>query len=50
MGRGITDRLRDQVRAARSRQYVGESPELRQRTPEEIDAEMATFDQRAGAA
>jgi non-specific serine/threonine protein kinase/serine/threonine-protein kinase len=50
MGRGIKERLREQVRAALERQYVGEFPDRRRRTPEEIEAELAAFDQRAGAA
>ena len=50
MGRGIKDRFREQVRAALERQYVGEFPDSRKRTPEEIETELAAFDQRAGAA
>ena len=50
MGRGIKERFREQVRAALERQYVGEFPNRRKRTPEEVEAELAAFDQRAGAA
>jgi non-specific serine/threonine protein kinase/serine/threonine-protein kinase len=50
MGRGIKERFREQVRAALERQYVGEFPDRRRRTPEEIEAELAAFDQRADAA
>src|SRR5205814_2241576 len=50
MGRGIKQRFREQVGAALERHYVGEGPDRRKRTPEEIDAELATFDERAGAA
>jgi serine/threonine protein kinase/tetratricopeptide (TPR) repeat protein len=44
MGRGIKDRFREQVRAGLARQYVGESPSRRPRTPEEIDGELAAYD------
>jgi serine/threonine protein kinase/tetratricopeptide (TPR) repeat protein len=50
MGRGIKDRLREQVRAALERQYLGEYPNRRPRTPEELDAELAAYDARAGVA
>jgi serine/threonine protein kinase len=50
MGRGIKDRFREQVRAALERQYVGEGADRRKRTPEDIEAEMAAFDQLTGAA
>ncbi len=50
MGRGIKERFREQVRAALERQYVGEFPNRRKRTPEEIDAALAEFDERANAA
>ncbi|GMU81956.1 MAG: hypothetical protein AMXMBFR47_18270 [Planctomycetota bacterium] len=50
MGRGIKERYREQVRAAFERQYVGEFPNRRKRTPEEIEAELAAFDERAEAA
>ncbi|MBP7937725.1 MAG: tetratricopeptide repeat protein [Phycisphaerae bacterium] len=50
MGRGIRERFREQVRAALERQYVGEFPDRRKRTPEEVEAELAAFDQRAEAA
>jgi serine/threonine protein kinase/tetratricopeptide (TPR) repeat protein len=49
MGRGIKDRLREQVRGELERQYVAEFPNRRPRTREEIEAEMAAFDQRANA-
>ncbi len=50
MGRGIKKRLSEQVRAALERQYVGEFPDRRKRTPEEVEAELTAFDQRAEAA
>ncbi|MHC5024296.1 MAG: tetratricopeptide repeat protein, partial [Planctomycetota bacterium] len=50
MGRGIYDRFRERVRASLERQYVGEFPDRRKRTAEEIEAELAAFDQRASAA
>jgi len=50
MGRGIKDRFREQVRAALGRQYVGEYPDRRKRSPEELEAEVAAYDARAGAA
>jgi serine/threonine protein kinase/tetratricopeptide (TPR) repeat protein len=50
MGRRIKERLREQVRAALARQYVGEFQNRRKRTAEEIEAELAAFDQRADAA
>jgi len=50
MGRGIKDRFREQVRASLERQYVGEYPNRRKRTTEEIEAELAAYDERADAA
>ena len=50
MGRGINDAFREQVRSALERGYVGEFPDRRKRTPEEIEAEVAAFDERAAAA
>jgi len=50
MGRGIKDRFREQVRAALEREYVGEFPDRRKRTPEEIESELAAFDQHADSA
>jgi tetratricopeptide (TPR) repeat protein len=50
MGRSIKDRFREQVEAALERQYVGEFPDRRKPTPEEIESELAAFDQLAGAA
>jgi serine/threonine protein kinase/tetratricopeptide (TPR) repeat protein len=50
MGVGIKQHFREQVRASLERQYVGEFPDHRKRTQAEVDAELAAFDQRAGAA
>jgi tetratricopeptide (TPR) repeat protein len=50
MGRGIRQRFREQVRAGLERQYIGEFPDRRARTPQEVEAELATFDQLAGLA
>jgi eukaryotic-like serine/threonine-protein kinase len=50
MGRGIKDRFRKQIRAALEPQYLGEVPNRRKRTPEEIEAELAAFDVSAEAA
>ncbi len=50
MGRGIKERFREQVRAALERQYVGDYPDRRKRTPEEIEAELAAYDERADTA
>ena len=50
MGHSIKERFREKVRAALQRQYVGEFPDSRKRTPEEVEAELAAFDQRADAA
>jgi serine/threonine protein kinase/tetratricopeptide (TPR) repeat protein len=50
MGHSIKQRFREQVQAALERQYVGEFPDRRKRTAEEIEAELAAYDQRAGAA
>ena len=49
MGRGIKDLYRKQLGAALARQYVGEYPNLRERTTEEIDAQLAAFDLHAEA-
>jgi len=49
MGHRIKERFREKVRAALQRQYVGEFPDRRKRTPEEIEDELAEFDQRARA-
>ncbi|MHC4472536.1 MAG: tetratricopeptide repeat protein [Planctomycetota bacterium] len=49
MGRSIKQRLREQVRAALERQYVGEFPDRRKRTPQEVGAELAAFDRVADA-
>lgn len=50
MGRGIRQGFREQVRQALERQSVGEYPHRRKRTADEIEAELAEYDQRAGAA
>jgi tetratricopeptide (TPR) repeat protein len=50
MGRGIKRGYREQVRATLARQYVGESPHRRPRTADEAEAEVAEYDERAGAA
>lgn len=50
MGRGIKQHFREQVRAALERQYVSEFPDRRKRTPEEIEVELAAYDERAGVA
>ncbi len=50
MGRGIKQRFAEQVRAALAREWVGEAPNRRPRTPEEIEAELAQFEQLAAAA
>jgi tetratricopeptide (TPR) repeat protein len=50
MGHGIKERFREQVKAALERQYVGEPPDRRKRTADEIEAELAAFDQRAESA
>ena len=50
MGRGIKKALRNQVKIALEHEHVGEYPDLRPRTPEEVDEELAAFDQRADAA
>ncbi|MHC5001714.1 MAG: serine/threonine protein kinase, partial [Planctomycetota bacterium] len=44
MGRTILDELRHQVEESRRRRHVGELLESRPRTPEEIDADLAAFD------
>jgi serine/threonine protein kinase/tetratricopeptide (TPR) repeat protein len=44
MGRGLAQRYRQQVEAALARRGMGEWPERRARTQEEIDAAMAAFD------
>lgn len=44
LGRGIRDEFRNQVRDALGRQYLGEWPDRRLRTPEEIDAALEMFD------
>jgi tetratricopeptide (TPR) repeat protein len=50
MGRAIKQLFREQVRASLERQYVGEWPNRRKRTAEEVEAELAAFDERAAAA
>jgi tetratricopeptide (TPR) repeat protein/tRNA A-37 threonylcarbamoyl transferase component Bud32 len=50
MGRAFKEAFREEVRAAYEREYVGSYPDLRRRTPEEVEAEMAEFDRRADAA
>ncbi|MHC5023139.1 MAG: tetratricopeptide repeat protein [Planctomycetota bacterium] len=44
MGRGIRSRYREQVKAALEQQLLGEARDLRFRTPEEVEAELSTFD------
>ncbi len=50
MGRIIKEGFREQVRAALERQHIGEPPDRRRRTPEEVEAKLAAFDERANAA
>jgi len=50
MGRGIKDYFREQVRAGLARQYVGEGIDRRPRVPEEVDGELAVFDERSKVA
>jgi len=50
MGRGIKQLFRDQVGATLERQWVGEFPERRPRTPEEVEAKLLEFDEHADAA
>ncbi len=50
MGQGIKDRVREQVQEGLARQYVGDAAERRKRTPEEIEAALAVFDEVVGAA
>jgi serine/threonine protein kinase/tetratricopeptide (TPR) repeat protein len=47
MGRGIKDRFREQVGAALEREDVGDPPDRRKRTEEEIESALAEFDQLA---
>jgi tetratricopeptide (TPR) repeat protein len=50
MGGGIKRRMRDQVRVATERQWVGDLVDRRLRTPDEVSAELAAFDERLTAA
>ena len=50
MGRGLKERFRAQVRGGLERQRVGQWPDSRKRTPEEVDASLATFDELSIAA
>jgi len=47
MGRGLKQRFREQVGAALQREWVGEFPDRRPRTAEEVAAELAAYEQRA---
>jgi hypothetical protein len=44
MGRGLVKHLREQVKAGLEREYVGDAPNRRHRTPEEVEVELAIFD------
>ncbi|HWL92632.1 MAG TPA: tetratricopeptide repeat protein, partial [Phycisphaerae bacterium] len=50
MGRGLKDHFREQVRAGLARKYVGEAGDSRLRTSDEIEKELAGFDQLTSAA
>src|SRR5439155_27036952 len=41
---GIKQLFREQVRASLQRQSIGQWPDRRQRTPEQVDAELAAYD------
>jgi len=45
MGRGIKERLREQVKAALERKHVGEYPDLRKPTREEVETGLGAFDE-----
>ncbi len=45
MGRTIVLTLRDQARAGLERQWVGESPDRRARTPQEVELALLEFDE-----
>lgn len=49
MGRGIKENFRKQVAASLDRRYVGVFPAGRERTPGEIEVELAAFDEQAAA-
>lgn len=50
MGRGIKDQYREQVKSALERQFVGQFPDRRKRTSEEIETELAAFDRVTASA
>jgi len=45
MGRGIKEALREHVRTGLERRYVGQFPDRRPRTPQEVAAALAAFDE-----
>lgn len=50
MGRGITRQYREQVRTALEERYVGEGAERHKRSAEEVQVELAAFDQASARA
>jgi len=47
MGRGIMQGLREQVKSGLEREWIGQWPDRRRRTPEEVDQALAIFDAAA---